>query len=898
MSNYKDTLQMPTTDFPMRGNLGQTEPLRQLAWREQSVYQQLLEKNKNRPLFVLHDGPPYANGDIHMGHALNKILKDFVVRYKNMAGFRSPYTPGWDTHGLPIENALTKQKNINRKAMPISEFRDLCSAYANEQIGRQKEQFLRLGVIGDYDHYYATNQPAYEAMQLEVFATMVEQGLIYKGLKPVYWSPSSETALAEAEIEYHDHHSPSIYVAMKIVDGKGLVDGAEIVIWTTTPWTIPANLANCVGPEIEYALVDADGRFLLVGYELIETLTTQLGWTNVSVKSRFAGKELEGVTYQHPLYPRVSPVILGDHVTTEDGSGIVHTAPGHGADDFLVGKRYGLDVYSPVNAQGVFDADTGYEGQFVFDANPVITEDLNQAGALLGKRDVFHSYPHDWRTNKPIIFRATSQWFASIEGLKTKLLAAVKATHWMPAWGELRMTNMIKDRTEWCISRQRVWGVPIPAFYGEDGTPILDPVVIRHVASLVKTHGTKIWFEKDAVALLPKGYKHASSPKGTFTKETDIMDVWFDSGTSHHGGLVPFGYENKQVDLYLEGSDQYRGWFNSSLSTFVATHGTAPYKSVFSHGFITDEHGKKMSKSLGNGIDPADITKQMGADILRLWVASVEVQQDVRISQNMLQQVSEQYRKVRNTLRFLLGNLHGYDKKVQVELNQMDRIDQLAMAELHQLSNAVLEKYESYSFDEVFRLINQYVSDLSGFYLDFTKDILYIEASSSPRRQSVQTVYYHITDTLVRLIAPMLPHTADEVLSFMPQPEASFAQLLDMPAKVSVDQSMIDLFAKFYPLRDDVLKALETARNEKLIGKSFEAKLTLHVSSSWNNYIESLATNIQQALIVSQCDIVVSNVEDYEIHISKADGDTCERCWQVVTVVDDGLCNRCANIVR
>jgi isoleucyl-tRNA synthetase len=727
---------------------------------------------------------------------------------------------------------------------------------------------------------------------------MVEQGLIYKGLKPVYWSPSSETALAEAEIVYHDHHSPSVYVAMKIVDGKGIVDGAQIVIWTTTPWTIPANLANCVGPAITYALLEADGRLLVVGAELIETLTTQLGWTNVTVKARFAGKDLEGVTYQHPLYPRVSPVVLGDHVTTEDGTGVVHTAPGHGVDDFLVGKQYGLEVYSPVNAQGVFDADTGYEGQFVFDANPVITEDLNKVGALLGTRDVFHSYPHDWRTNKPIIFRATSQWFASIEGLKTKLLDSVKATTWMPAWGELRMTNMIKDRNEWCISRQRVWGVPIPAFYGEDGTPILDPVVIRHVASLVATHGTNVWFEREVDELLPDGFTHESSPNGVFTKETDIMDVWFDSGTSHHGGLIPFGYASEQVDLYLEGSDQYRGWFNSSLSTFVATHGTAPYKAVFSHGFITDEHGKKMSKSLGNGIDPADITKQLGADILRLWVASVEVQQDVRISQNMLQQVSEQYRKVRNTLRFLLGNLHGFDPKSLVELNEMDKIDQLAIAELNQLSNAVQEKYDAYSFDEVFRLINQFVSQLSGFYLDFTKDILYIETPHSARRQSVQTVYYHITDTLVRLIAPLLPHTADEVLSYMPTPEAVFAQLLDMPATKSVDQAVIGLFEPFYTLRDDVLKALEIARNDKLIGKSFEAKLTLHVSPSWNTYLESLATNIQQALIVSQCEIVVADVKEYEIQVTKATGDTCERCWQVVADVNDGLCNRCADIVR
>jgi isoleucyl-tRNA synthetase len=894
--SYKETLHMPQTEFPMRGNLGQTEPVRQAGWQEHKLYEQLLKQNKDKPLFVLHDGPPYANGDIHMGHALNKILKDFVVRYKNMAGFLAPYTPGWDTHGLPIENALTKKKNINRKAMPVAEFRALCSAYANEQIARQKDQFLRLGVMGDFENFYATNQPQYEALQLQVFATMVEQGLIYKGLKPVYWSPSSETALAEAEIEYHDHHSPSIYVAMPVVDGKGLVDDAEMVIWTTTPWTIPANLANCVGPLIDYALIEADGRKLLVGHALVETLTKQLGWQSVKPLKLLQGKDLEGVTYRHPLYERVSPVILGDHVTTEDGTGIVHTAPGHGADDFMVGKLYGLDVYSPVNAQGVFDADTGYEGQFVFDANPNITKDLATKGALLGQRDVYHSYPHDWRTNKPIIFRATPQWFASIEGLKSKLLQAVKDTTWMPAWGELRMTNMIKDREEWCISRQRVWGVPIPAFYAEDGTAILDPEVIRHVATLFAEHGSNIWFELDAKALLPKGYTHPGSPSGVFTKETDIMDVWFDSGTSHHGGLIPFGYENKQVDLYLEGSDQYRGWFNSSLSTFVATHGTAPYKAVFSHGFINDEQGKKMSKSLGNGIDPADITKQMGADILRLWVASVEVQQDVRISQHVLTQVSEQYRKVRNTLRFLLGNLHDFKASDAVAYETLDPMDQLTLQELYQLSNSVQDAYDAYSFDDVFRLINQYVNDLSGFYLDFTKDILYIEEAKSERRRSVQTVYYQITDSLIRLINPILPHTADEALSYLPYASANFAQLLSMPKRTPVDVSLLERFAKFYSLRDDILKALEEARNEKVIGKSFEAHLTLALNHEWQSYVASLSTNLQQALIVSQLTIVEG--DEVAIHITKAEGSTCERCWQVVHEVEDGLCSRCASIVR
>ncbi len=903
MSDFKSTLQMPNTEFPMRGNLGQSEPVRQADWTKRNVYKEVLTKNQGRPLYVLHDGPPYANGDIHTGHALNKILKDFVVRYKNMAGFQAPYTPGWDTHGLPIENALTKKKGINRKAMPIYEFRKLCSDYANEQILRQKDQFLRLGVMGDYDHYYATNQPEYESLQLQVFAQMVEKGLVYKGLKPVYWSPSSETALAEAEIEYHEHHSPSIYVAMPVVDGKGKIDGASILIWTTPPWTIPANLANCVGPQIEYALIEADERKLLVGNDLLPDLTSLLGWNKVSVLSRFKGQDLEGVTYKHPLYERISPVVLGDHVTTEDGTGIVHTAPGHGAEDFMVGKAYGLEVYSPVNAQGVFDDPrTGYEGQFVFAANSVIIEDLSKVGALLGQRDVHHSYPHDWRTGKPIIFRATSQWFASIESIKLELLQAVKDTTWIPAWGELRMTNMIKDREEWCISRQRVWGVPIPAFYAEDGTPILDPSVIRHVAEIFEHEGSNAWFEKEANELLPQGFKHPGSPNNIFTKETDIMDVWFDSGTSHHGGLLPFGYPEDQVDLYLEGSDQYRGWFNSSLSTYVATSGKAPYKMVFSHGFINDESGEKMSKSKGNGIDPNVIMNQMGADILRLWVASVEVNQDVPISQNILKQVSEQYRKIRNTLRFILGNVTDLTSSSLVEESAMDEIDRYTLAQLNKLNLNVVAAYDHFKFDDVFRLINQFVIELSGFYLDFTKDILYIEQAGSLRRRSVQTVYYRILDSLVRLLTPILPHTMEEVYEYSPIKEAELAQLLDMPKLDSIDEALLEKYDPFMTLRDGVLKALEEARNEKVIGKSFEAHVTLYLDDTWQEIVRSLSTNIRQALIVSKLTMTQGSgkyaFDGFSVDVALADGHTCERCWQVVDEVNTvGLCERCETVI-
>ena len=582
----KETLLMPKTDFPMRGNLPNREPQIEQSWYDEKLYEKVLEKNQDKTPFVLHDGPPYANGNIHMGHALNKILKDFVVRFKNMDGYYAPYIPGWDTHGLPIEQALTNNKKVNRKEKTVAEFRELCKEYALEQVEGQKTQFKRLGVLGDWDNPYITLQKEYEAQQILVFGKMVKEGLIYKGLKPIYWSPSSETALAEAEIEYHDKKSPSIYVAFKVQDGKGILAGdEEFVIWTTTPWTIPANLGICVNADLEYVTVAVNDRKFIVAKELVESLSKELNWETYEILATYKGSDFEYMTAKHPLFDRESLLILGDHVTLDAGTGLVHTAPGHGEDDFNAGRKYNLEVLCPVDYRGYMTKDAfEFEGMYYEDANKAVGQKLEEKGALLGLKFITHSYPHDWRTKKPIIFRATEQWFASIEALKGQMMEQIKEVNWLPAWGEVRLGNMIKDRADWCISRQRVWGVPIPVFYAEDGEAILDESVINHVANLFREKGSNIWFELEAEELLPAGFTHPGSPNGKFRKETDIMDVWFDSGSSHHSVLVERGLPYP-ADLYLEGSDQYRGWFNSSLSTGVAMTGRAPYKTVVSHGF-------------------------------------------------------------------------------------------------------------------------------------------------------------------------------------------------------------------------------------------------------------------------------------------------------------------------
>jgi len=763
--NYKDTLLMPKTDFEMRGNLPKKEPKYVERWQENDMYNKVIQQNEGKDSFVFHDGPPYANGNMHMGHMLNKVIKDVICRYKNMNGFYTPYIPGWDTHGLPIENAIQKL-GVNRKEMPTAKFREKCDAYAHEQVNKQMEQLIRMGTFADYKHPYLTLQHEFEARQIEVFAKMAMDGLIFKGLKPVYWSPSSESALAEAEVEYHDIKSPTIFVKFQVKDGKGILDNdVNFVIWTTTPWTIPANLAICLNASYNYALVETEKGKLIVLDTLVDDLMAKFEITDYKVVNHYKGSELEYITCQHPLYDRESLVILGDHVTADSGTGCVHTAPGFGADDFFVGQKYNLPAYCNVDEHGCMMEDCGewLAGQYVDDANKTVTMKLDEIGALLKLEFITHSYPHDWRTKKPIIFRATDQWFCSLDKIRDKLLSEIDNVNWLNEWGHIRIYNMIRDRGDWCISRQRTWGVPIPIFYCEDGTPIIEQEVFDHISELFREHGSNVWFERDEKDLLPEGYTNEHSPNGIFKKEKDIMDVWFDSGSSHTGVMVERGF-NYPVDLYFEGSDQYRGWFNSSLIIGVAAHGKAPYKTVLSHGFVLDGKGNKMSKSLGNTVDPIKLVNQYGADIVRLWATSVAYQQDVRISDEIMKQVAEGYRKIRNTMRFVLGNLNDFKESDLVEIKDLPGVDQYMLAKLNELMKAYDEAYANYDFATANQeILNYFTNTLSSFYMDFTKDILYIEDANSPRRRQVQTVLYHHAKTMMKLLSTVLVFTSEEL---------------------------------------------------------------------------------------------------------------------------------------
>ncbi|EJA1893394.1 isoleucine--tRNA ligase [Staphylococcus pseudintermedius] len=910
---YKDTLLMPKTKFPMRGGLPTKEPQIQQEWKEKDLYRKMLEKNEGQPSFILHDGPPYANGNLHMGHALNKILKDFINRYKTMQGFYTPYVPGWDTHGLPIEQALTK-KGVKRKEMTTAEFRDKCQAFAMEQIDIQKKDFLRLGVNGDFDNPYITLKPEYEAAQIRLFGEMADKGLIYKGKKPVYWSPSSESSLAEAEIEYHDKRSASIYVAFDVKDSKGIVaDDAKFIIWTTTPWTLPSNVAITVHPELTYVQMNVDGTRYIIAEALVDAVAEQLGWDKEAVvrEKDFKGSELEYIEAQHPFIDRISLIINGEHVTTDAGTGCVHTAPGHGEDDFIVGQKYGLEVISPLDDKGVFTAEGGpFEGMFYDKANQAVTELLTEKGALLKLDFITHSYPHDWRTKKPVIFRATPQWFASISKVRQDILDAIEDTKFKVDWGKTRIYNMIRDRGEWVISRQRVWGVPLPVFYAENGDIIMTKETVYHVADLFEQHGSNIWFERDAEDLLPEGFKHPGSPNGEFTKEQDIMDVWFDSGSSHRGVLETRPELSFPADMYLEGSDQYRGWFNSSITTSVATRGRSPYKMLLSHGFVMDGEGKKMSKSLGNVIVPDTIVKQKGADIARLWVSSVDYLADVRISDEILNQVADVYRKIRNTLRFLLGNINDYnpatDRIAEADLLEVDRY---ILNRLREFTAGTLDHYESFDYLNIYQEVQNFINvELSNFYLDYGKDILYIEEKNAHKRRSMQTVLFEILVNMTKLLAPIIPHTAEEVWSHIEQVDEESVHLTNMPAKEEVDQALLDKWNTFMALRDDVNRALEAARNEKVIGKSLEAKVKIGNSSSFDTlaFLEGF-NDLHQLFIVSQVELVEDTKgEAYQhgtIEIAKADGEKCARCWNYseslgsVGELDD-LCPRCQEVVK
>ena len=913
--DYKETLLMPKTAFPMRGGLPNKEPKIQQEWDEKEIYQKSLEKNKGNTSYILHDGPPYANGGLHMGHALNKILKDIITRYKTMQGYYTPYVPGWDTHGLPIEQALTK-KGVKRKEMSVSEFREKCKEFALNQIELQKKDFKRLGVSGDFDNPYITLKPEYEAAQLRLFGEMAAKGLIYKGLKPVYWSPSSESSLAEAEIEYHDKRSPSIYVAFDVKDGKDVVDeDAQFIIWTTTPWTLPANVAITVHPELTYGEYLVDGHKYVVGKDLVDDVAENLGWNtdDIELVKEFSGKDLEYVEAQHPfLEDRTVLLINGDHVTTDAGTGCVHTAPGHGEDDYIVGAKYDLPVISPVDYKGVLTEEAGpFAGEFYDKANKPITDLLKENGSLLKLDFITHSYPHDWRTKKPVIFRATPQWFASIDKVRQDILDAIEETHFKVDWGKTRIYNMIRDRGEWVISRQRVWGVPLPVFYAENGDIVMTEETVNHVADLVEEYGSNVWFDREAKDLLPEGFTHPGSPNGEFTKETDIMDVWFDSGSSHRGVLEQRPELSFPADLYLEGSDQYRGWFNSSITTSVATRNRSPYKMLLSHGFVMDGEGKKMSKSLGNVIVPEQIVKQKGADIARLWVSSVDYLADARISDEIIKQTADVYRKIRNTLRFMLGNVNDFNPETDaIAEADLLEVDRYILNRFREFTASTIKNYDNFDYLNIYQEVQNFINvELSNFYLDYGKDILYIEERSAHKRRSMQTVLYQIVVDMTKLLAPILAHTADEVWSYIPHVQEESVHLTDMPKVQDVDTELVEKWNTFMKLRDDVNRALEIARNEKVIGKSLEAKVTIGSNSEFNatEFLQGFE-DLQQLFITSQAE-VVDNIEggaSYahgDIKVEHADGEKCQRCWNYsedlgsVGELTD-LCPRCQAVVK
>lgn len=907
--DYKDTLKMPQTEFEMRGNLTKKEPGIQKQWQDIDLYGKMLEKRKDAKPFILHDGPPYANGDIHLGHALNKILKDVINRSKFMSGYQVPYIPGWDTHGLPIETAVTKA-GYDRKKMGIAEFRKVCYDYALEQVEKQKEGFLSLGSIGDYDHPYITLQKDFEAKQIEVFGKMALDGLIYKGLKPVYWSPSSETALAEAEVEYKDMKTPTIYVKFKVKDGKGkLDDDTYFVIWTTTPWTVPANQAISLNPRMSYAVVDTDHGKLVMLEMLVDQLCKEFACERYEIIQTFKGQDLEYITYEHPLYAGDDShvnaegfVMMADYVTADAGTGCVHTASAFGADDFYtVHTRYKLDVLNNVDDQGRLTKEAGewLEGQSVWDANKTVTVKLDELGVLLKMAWLTHAYPHDWRTKQPIIYRATTQWFASIDKIRKELLDEIDNVQWIPSWGQQRLHNMIADRDDWCISRQRAWGVPIPIIYAEDDTPLMEKEIFDHVAELFKEYGSNVWFEREAKDLLPEGYTNEHSPNGQFRKETDTMDVWFDSGSSHTGAMMERGL-GYPADLYFEGSDQYRGWFNSSLIVGTAVHGKSPYKQCLSHGFVMDEKGVKMSKSQWNAVAPGQITKKYGADVLRLWACSVDYQADVSMGNKILKQLSNQYRKVRNTIRFCMANLdnQNFNKEDCLPYESLSELNKYIIVRLAQTIDDVKKAYDEYRFaDVVSTLTNLMTNELSAYYMDYTKDILYCDQADAQSRKEVQTVLYTAVEVLAKLWTPILPHTMEEVNKYMKWNEDSI-QLEDFPEitlNFDTEEILKDMNVLF-DLRKKVLKALEDARSEGMIGKALEARVTLHVDEETEAVMRKVLDNAAQWFIVSQ--VVLTNEGD-EVVVSKAEGHVCPRCWNVTTADhEDELCDRCEEVMH
>ncbi|VHI77924.1 isoleucyl-tRNA synthetase [Streptococcus pyogenes] len=892
----KETLNLGKTAFPMRAGLPNKEPQWQAAWEQAELYKKRQELNAGKPAFHLHDGPPYANGNIHVGHALNKISKDIIVRSKSMSGFQAPYVPGWDTHGLPIEQVLAKQ-GIKRKEMDLAEYLEMCRQYALSQVDKQRNDFKRLGVSADWENPYVTLDPQFEADQIRVFGAMAEKGYIYRGAKPVYWSWSSESALAEAEIEYHDIDSTSLYYANKVKDGKGILDtNTYIVVWTTTPFTVTASRGLTVGPDMDYLVVKPAGsdRQYVVAEGLLDSLAGKFGWESFETLASHKGADLEYIVTEHPWDTDVEGlVILGDHVTLESGTGIVHTAPGFGEDDYNVGTKYKLEVAVTVDERGLMMENAGpdFHGQFYNKVTPIVIDKLGDL--LLAQEVINHSYPFDWRTKKPIIWRAVPQWFASVSDFRQDILDEIEKTTFHPSWGETRLYNMIRDRGDWVISRQRAWGVPLPIFYAEDGTAIMTKEVTDHVADLFQENGSIIWWQKEAKDLLPEGFTHPGSPNGEFTKETDIMDVWFDSGSSWNGVMNARENLSYPADLYLEGSDQYRGWFNSSLITSVAVNGHAPYKAILSQGFVLDGKGEKMSKSKGNIISPNDVAKQYGADILRLWVASVDTDNDVRVSMEILGQVSETYRKIRNTLRFLIANTSDFNPATDtVAYADLGAVDKYMTIVFNQLVATITDAYERYDFMAIYKAVVNFVTvDLSAFYLDFAKDVVYIEAANSLERRRMQTVFYDILVKITKLLTPILPHTTEEIWSYLEHESEAFVQLAEMPVAetFSAQEDILEAWSAFMTLRTQAQKALEEARNAKIIGKSLEAHLTIYASEEVKTLLTALDSDIALLLIVSQLTIAdladapadAVAFEGVAFMVEHAIGEVCERSRRI-----------------
>jgi len=909
--DYGKTLNLPQTEFPMRASLPEREPEIQKNIFENGLYEKMLKRNKGKESFVLHDGPPYANGEIHAGHALNKILKDTIVRYKSMKGFYTPYIPGFDTHGMPTEKKAIEKLGLDRNKIPVTKFRDTCKEFTDKYKDLQIKGFKRLGILGEWDNPYITFDSNMEARQIGIFGDMYKKGYIYKGLKPVYWCTDCETALAEAEIEYKEVSSSSIYVKFPVKNSNGLFDekNTYIVIWTTTPWTLPGNLAITIGGDFDYSLVNVGKDSYIIASALVENVMKLAEIKEYREIKKIKGCELEGVLCKHPFLDRDSKVILGSEDTVDveltEGTGAVHTAPGYGKEDYLAGKKNGLGIIVCVDGKGHQTEEAGpFAGMYYAKSNKEIAKWLDENGYLLKSQEISHSYPHCWRCKHPIIFRATDQWFASIDGFRDTALNAIKNVKWVPSWGEERIASMVRDRNDWCISRQRTWGVPLPIFYCEEcNHPYVTEESIKKVQKVFRETGSNSWYELAAKQLMPDNAKCDKCGHENFRKETDIMDVWFDSGSTHQSVLVERGLPYP-ADLYLEGNDQYRGWFQSSLLTSVAVNEISPYKEVLTHGFVTDGQGRKMSKSLGNGVAPEDVANKYGADILRLWALSADYTGEVSLSDDILKQIAEVYRKIRNTARYILGNTSDYNPEEPISYEQLQEIDKWALMRLNRLVRNCIENYDNYNFSSCYHDINQFcVIDMSNFYLDIIKDRLYTSKKESVERKSAQTTIYIILNSLVKLLTPMIPFTAEEIWKAMPHTKTEQVEsvmLTDFPKVNDMyeDKQLSEKWDKIVKLKDLVAKELENARANKLIGHSLNAKVIIYAKEEQYNFIKDNIETLRTVFIISDIEVLKHEAE-LEVKVEQALGEKCERCWMYSTTVgadkeNPNICHRCS----